>query len=270
VSDDLVGWTILPDALAPGAPGSWDDLATWTGSVVEAGGTWFLFYTGISRGSAERVQQVGLATSPDLVRWERWGDRPLIRPDPAWYQTNAGSGPIDQAWRDPFVFADPAGNGFHALIAATRTGGPLDARGAIAHASSSDLIEWTVHPPLTAPAGFGQHEVPQVTRIGDEVILAFCTDDGHVSARRRAERPGTGTYLCRGRDELGPFAVGESTTFAPFSPLYAGKVVPNLRGAPAFIGFANVVDGRFVGELSDPAPLDLAVVQLCGDPEPES
>jgi beta-fructofuranosidase len=112
VSDDLVSWTILPDALAPGAPGSWDDLATWTGSVIEAGGTWFLFYTGISGGSAERIQQIGLATSPDLVRWERWGDRPLIRPDPAWYQTNDGAGPIDQAWRDPFVFADPAGNGF--------------------------------------------------------------------------------------------------------------------------------------------------------------
>jgi beta-fructofuranosidase len=158
------------------------------------------------------------------------------------------------------------GERVHALIAATRRDGPLDARGAIAHASSRDLIEWSVHPPLTAPAGFGQHEVPQVTRIGDEVILAFCTDDGHVSARRRAERPGTGTYLCRGRDELGPFEIGESTPFVPFSPLYAGKVVPDLRGAPAFVGFTNVVGGRFVGELSDPAPLDLAAVQLCDRP----
>ena len=32
VSRDLATWRVLPDALHPGPAGSWDDLATWTGS----------------------------------------------------------------------------------------------------------------------------------------------------------------------------------------------------------------------------------------------
>ena len=80
VSRDLVSWTALPEALQAGPPGAWDDLATWTGSVIEAGGTWFLFYTGIAAGTLERVQKIGVATSGDLVRWERLGDAPVIVP----------------------------------------------------------------------------------------------------------------------------------------------------------------------------------------------
>lgn len=35
VSGDLRDWHVLLDALHPGAPGCWDDLATWTGSVID-------------------------------------------------------------------------------------------------------------------------------------------------------------------------------------------------------------------------------------------
>src|SRR5439155_2266683 len=34
VSTDLVNWDLLPDALVPSDSPAWDDLATWTGSVV--------------------------------------------------------------------------------------------------------------------------------------------------------------------------------------------------------------------------------------------
>jgi beta-fructofuranosidase len=40
VSHDLHRWRVLPDALAAGPPGAFDDLATWTGSVSRHEGRW--------------------------------------------------------------------------------------------------------------------------------------------------------------------------------------------------------------------------------------
>jgi len=70
VSRDLRDWRILPDALGPGAPGAFDDLATWTGSIVQHGGRWMLLYTGVSRAEGAGAQRIGLASSADLLRWE--------------------------------------------------------------------------------------------------------------------------------------------------------------------------------------------------------
>src|SRR5215213_10289021 len=63
VSRDLRVWRVLPDALGPGDPGAFDDLATWTGSVLRHRGRWHLFYTGVARAEDGRVQRVGHATS---------------------------------------------------------------------------------------------------------------------------------------------------------------------------------------------------------------
>ncbi|MFC7615131.1 hypothetical protein ACFQV2_18065 [Actinokineospora soli] len=82
VSADLVTWREVADALAPGPPGSFDDVATWTGSVVRSGDTWHMFYTGA--GSAERglKQRIGVATSTDLHTWHKH-DGPVLSADPA-------------------------------------------------------------------------------------------------------------------------------------------------------------------------------------------
>jgi len=41
VSDDLITWTPVADAIVRGEAGSFDDLATWTGSTVRGGdGRW--------------------------------------------------------------------------------------------------------------------------------------------------------------------------------------------------------------------------------------
>ena len=60
-------WRVLPDALRPGPSGSWDDLATWTGSVIEHDGRWHMLYTGISRSERGLIQRIGLAVSEDLT-----------------------------------------------------------------------------------------------------------------------------------------------------------------------------------------------------------
>lgn len=59
-------------ALGPGPPGTWDDLATWTGSVIGHDGRWWMCYTGISTREDGRVQRVGVAGSsvtPALTTW---------------------------------------------------------------------------------------------------------------------------------------------------------------------------------------------------------
>ena len=86
VSTDLLAWTLLPDALRPGPVGSWDDLAIWTGSIICADGRWHMLYTGVSRAENGRVQRIGLATSTDLVNWEKHPANPLIEADPRWYE----------------------------------------------------------------------------------------------------------------------------------------------------------------------------------------
>jgi hypothetical protein len=46
-SADLICWTAAADVLFPAARPAFDDLATWTGSVVRGpDGRWFMFYTG--------------------------------------------------------------------------------------------------------------------------------------------------------------------------------------------------------------------------------
>jgi beta-fructofuranosidase len=100
VSRDLRTWEVLPPALAAGDPGAFDDLATWTGSVVRHAGRWHLFYTGISRAEDGAVQRVGLATSDDLVSWVREGV--VVEADPRWYEVRT-SGPREPGWRDAWV-----------------------------------------------------------------------------------------------------------------------------------------------------------------------
>lgn len=258
VSNDLVTWDVLPDPLDGGPPGAFDDLATWTGSVIRGPDAWYLLYTGLSSRDGGRVQRIGLATSTDLLRFHRVGDGLVLEAASRWYETD-GSGPHGAtAWRDPYVIADPGGSGYHAFITARSPSGPSDGRGVIGHAVSPDLRRWQVRPPLGSPVGFAEMEVPQVIDLGATALLVFCTSDTHVSRARRAANGGpvpTGTYVCRGPTPLGPFDVSERTSLLPITSLYAGKLI--RRGTGWFLmGFVDQVDGRFVGELADPIPFD--------------
>jgi beta-fructofuranosidase len=77
---------------------------------------------------------------------------------PRWYETYDPNSWREEAWRDPWVFRDPGGDGWHMLVTARVRHGPPLSRGVIGHARSADLERWEVGPPLTEPAGFGQME----------------------------------------------------------------------------------------------------------------
>jgi beta-fructofuranosidase len=248
VSSDLRSWQRTADALIPAESPSWDDLATWTGSIVRGPDRrWYLFYTGVSRAEQGLVQRVGLAVSEDLMTWQRHGPNPLIEADSTWYERLDLTNWYEEAWRDPWVFADQDGEGWHMLLTARAKGGPALQRGVIGHARSTDLVHWTVQPPLSAPAGFGHLEVPQVAVVDGQPLLLFCSNSVAASRDDAASR----VWIATGPTVTGPWDVASARPFNHPS-LYAPRLVNDLNGSWALIGFVDQVDGTFVGELTDP------------------
>ncbi len=258
VSDDLSRWDVVADALAPGPAGDWDDAATWTGSVVRADdGVWWMLYTGAATRENALVQRIGAATSTDLLTWRRHPANPLVEADARWYELLDLDVWHDQAWRDPWVFRDPAGDGWHMLVTARCNDAIPDDRGVIGHATSPDLAHWEVRPPLTAPAGFGQLEVSQVEVVDGQALLLFSIDPMHVSdLRRSAAGAGlhAGTYVVPGGSLLGPFDVGRDAALLPYRSLYSGRLVPGMDGKWQLVGFLNEEHDAFIGEIADPIP----------------
>jgi beta-fructofuranosidase len=256
VSTDLRVWTVLPDALRPGPPGAWDDVATWTGSVIRANGRWRMLYTGIGSAEAGLVQRIGIATSDDLLSWTKEPVNPLLEADARWYERLDRAAWYDETWRDPWVFVEPEG-GFHALITARVPDGAADARGVIGHAWSADLLTWTVRPPLTVAGEFGQLEVPQVEIVDGTAVLLFSCARRHIGAARRARLPHepSGSFLAIGESATGPFDITGARPI-PIPDLYSARLVRDRAGAWQILGFVDGSDrDAFVGEIIDPVPL---------------
>ena len=250
VSPDLREWTVWPDALVHSDGPAWDDLATWTGSVVRGPDRWHLFYTGLAHAEDGRVQRIGQAVSSDLVTWETSNDG-VVEADPRWYETLADAGAEDVAWRDPWVLPDPAGDGWHMLITARVPDGDPRQRGVIGHARSPDLLSWSVEPPLSRPAGFRCLEVPQVAVVDGQPLLLFsCLPHDIVPERRAGSRPGA-VWAATGATVLGPFELDAARPF-PDPTLYAGRLIADVAGGWSLMGFRDVDDGWFRGELTDP------------------
>ena len=133
------------------------------------------------------------------------------------------------------------------LITARANNGPARERGVIGHARSSDLVHWSVEPPLSVAAGFGHLEVPQVAVIDGDPVLLFCSNAMGPSREGANDRIWTAT----GPTVLGPWDVVRAQPFSHPS-LYAPRLVCDLDGSWALIGFLDQVDSRFVGELTDP------------------
>jgi beta-fructofuranosidase len=257
VSRDLRTWVVLPPALGPGPPGAFDDRATWTGSVIRAEGRWHMFYSGISAREDGAVQRIGLATSDDLLAWER--QDLLLEADPRWYE-KLGPDRRLEAWRDPWVVWDEASRHYHLLITARANHGPADGRGVIGHAWSPDLRSWQVGPPLSEPGEFSELEVPQLAYLGGAWRILFSAWPHHHSGARLG-RPGVvaegGTHYLVAGEKFGRYALDRDAFLVgdPEGSFYAGRLLRH-RGAWQFFAWHHLDgEGRFFGELSDPMPL---------------
>jgi beta-fructofuranosidase len=257
VSTDLRSWTLVADALVPSDAPAFDDLAIWTGSVArEPGGAWRMVFTGASRSDDGLIQRIGTATSTDLMTWERESASPIAELDPRWYERLGDSDWHDQAWRDPWLMADPDGRGWHLLVTARSADGPVDDRGVVGHAWSPDLETWETRPPLSAPgAGFGQLEVCQVEVVDGRPVLLFSCLRGELAASRRLPGMSGGVWAAPADGPLGPFHLDRAHLVTD-DRFYAGRLVRDRAGDWQLLAFRNRgADGEFVGEISDPMPV---------------
>ncbi|MEJ2709914.1 MAG: hypothetical protein P8074_20050 [Anaerolineales bacterium] len=264
VSQNLINWEILPDALEPSLPSDqWDNFTTWTGSVIRYGSLWYLFYTGSKREEQGRIQRIGLATSRDLIFWEKHPANPLLSADPDWYETYDPGVWHEQAWRDPWVFQDPNGKDFHAFITARLKGGAKDGRGVIAHARSPDLEHWEVLPPVSESGAYGHMEVPQRLEIGERTYLLYSVTKQVFSQKRLARsnlEPLSGMFTMTASQPLGPFQFATEQVLCADAngSAYAGKLVPGPAGNWRLLTTRMFTpEGQFIGEIGDPVPVKI-------------
>jgi beta-fructofuranosidase len=259
VSPDLHTWTRVEDAVLPGS-GGYDTRAVWTGCVIADGDGWRMFRTGLMQGDTGIVQRIGCDLSDDLHTWrpDPSSGWPL-RADPRWYEQSA----TDEHWRDPWVVADDAGR-FHMYITA-RVRGAGAGRGVIGHATSSDLIDWVVQPPLADPGGFEQVEVIQTALIEGRWALIFSC----LGPELAPSAPGKGGIWSVEID--GPGArvdLGRATRLTDES-LYAGRLVRDRAGAWQLLAFVNEDEHHeFGGWICDPVPVQWGVDSLVVSPQP--
>ena len=255
-SPDLTGWVSHGVVLRPDDPEAFDGTATWTGSVMQGpDGLWRMFYTGARIYETHNIETIGVATSPDLYTWTKQPGQ-VTEVDGRWYEKYGDSTWPEEAWRDPWVFADPAGDGWHMLITARANTGEVDNRGVIGHARSSDLVTWDVMPPLSQPgAGFAHLEVPQVIVIdGRNVLLFSCPLDKLAPERAEGYRGG-GIWSLEVQHLTGPYHLTPAAVVTTM-PLYSGRVIRDRAGQWMLLACVDATrDGSFDGVVSDPIPV---------------
>lgn len=251
-STDLRKWKVLPDVVAPGPPGAWDDAAVWTGSVVSHDGRWWLFYTGCSTRDDRRVQRVGVASSDDLLTWSKHRRAPVVETDGRWYERTDDRRWPHEAWRDPHVIVGDDGL-LHMLLTARTREGPVGSAGVLGHAVAAAATgPWEVRPPLTSPDRFARLEVPQVCVVDGQAVLLFSTSDEPNRPEHRG--PTAGMYLALAESRLGPFDLGGARRI-DVAEAYGGHLAQHVDGSWYLLSAATYAQGRFVGDLADPVPL---------------
>lgn len=193
VTRDFVHFEDWGEALPRGPAGS-QDVWVFTGSVVEHGGMFYIFYTGHNghfRGTERPVEGVMRAVSPDLRTWSKdtsfWFPAPTDR-----YEKDD--------WRDPFVFWNAEAGEYWMLLAARKRTGPSRQRGCTALAASSDLHHWDVRAPLWAPDEYYTHECPDLFRIGEWWYLVYSTFSERCVTHYRMSYDLNGPWLAPAND----------------------------------------------------------------------
>ena len=253
-SADLTHWEVHRDALAP-AEGRWDDLALWTGSVARGDdGVWRLYYSGLStsRGLGVLDQRIGMAESDDLFAWRRFGEQPLVGPDPRWYVTLDEDPEASGTWRDPFVFKDPGGDGWHMLITARAAGAPRFRDGVLGHARSADMLAWELgrRSRSRGPGSASSRSPRSGSSTGSR---CSCSPATPISRAPTSER-GSGRLHVVGPRRIahGPWELDLARPFRGEPMLTAAPLVQRRDGTWALLGFRNLEPAR--GAAGGPRP----------------
>jgi len=152
VSEDLVHWHQVEDALLPDKPYE-KDRGCWSGGAVVKDGRLYVFYTGAARPNAS----VNVAWSDDGIHFTKNPGNPVI-----------ARGPMDG---DPWDFRDPnvlkVGDTYHMVLG---NAGPNGGR--IVRYTSRDLLDWSYAGVLYENGELGPMlECPDFFPLGDRFVL---------------------------------------------------------------------------------------------------
>lgn len=261
-STDLINWLNHGLVITPGEVGAWNDNAIWTGCLIKAAdGTYSNFYTSTNRSRENAaIQRIGRVVGTDPFSFKQ--TELMLEADSRFYErldptsieaSKLANGWKEEAWRDPWVFYDDRDGLWHMLVTARAKSGPSKNRGAIGHATSADLANWEVQPPLADGSQFGHMEVFQVVETPAGWILVFCTGANDIDPESGLA-PITGTYSAPADSPTGPFHLDRAELMDDGTH-YAGRVVLDTDGEYKLLGFQNGGDAGFTGVIGDPLPL---------------
>ena len=185
---DFIHFTEYGEMLNRGTESD-QDLYVFTGSVIEAEGSFHIFYTGHNGHLPEKgrpAQAVMHAVSSDLQHWTKV-------PEDICYSPTDMYEPND--WRDPFVFWNDEAGEYWMLVAARHKTGPSKRRGLTAYCASKDLKHWEVRGDFYAPGLFYTHECPDIFQMGDWWYLVFSEFTDKFITRYRMAKSVTGPWL---------------------------------------------------------------------------
>ncbi|MGF1520534.1 MAG: beta-fructosidase [Nodosilinea sp.] len=229
----------------------WANTCLWSGDVIKVQNGYLMFYTSRdSRQDDGLTQSIGVAYASDLGanQW-RFFDTQLT--PKGCYQPRGLTGDRTiHAWRDPFLFRRRETQQIFMLVSAKTVGGPLGASGAIALLQVADSgfaqavrgeQDWQYLPPLLAPCGYAEMEVPQLYQQPDgryELVFSCwakydfspLTAGGFQGITTSRLWPESGDRLDLPRSNPAIHTLSPET-----EGLYACRIVPELGGE--IIGF---------------------------------
>ena len=180
VSKDLYTWTRL-DSVLPVRSGEWDNHRVWAPHIVESEGVYYMFYTGVTNAlpAFNFYQRTGLATSTDLMNWNRSGGPVFSCEQAPWVYCDSTTS-MGGNLRDPFVMKDPANPGQWLQYFSTVPGIDINRYVVGVATSAGDLATWADLKPLWATyktsTGFELAESSHLLEHGGLWYLFFTTN----------------------------------------------------------------------------------------------
>ncbi len=192
ISTDLAHWIEL-DSVMHVVPGTWDQSHIWAPTVIRRDATWYMFYPGVIDVpfSWPWYQQIGVATSTDLLHWTRY-DEPVYNGHMVPWAFCDSSTFDGSQFRDPFVMEDPAQPDQWLMYYVTE---PAAARGQLlvgVARSDGGLSPWRDEQVMWATDAahyWGWCESPHVFQHGALWYLFVTTSSGHPIGFRVASSP---------------------------------------------------------------------------------
>jgi beta-fructofuranosidase len=270
ISKDLTEWQELPTALRPSPVGTaWDDHALWSGSVVEKDGVYYLYYTGKnSLPSNAAAQKICLATSTDLLTWNKHPGNPIVEVDKRYYDESGlffKNGVIG-AWRDPFVFKDPHSEQHFMTISARDKSLTIQHDACVALAHSDDMVHWEVLPPIFSPGRYDKIDVTRVIFHNNYYYLFFTTYiNSYEPTFSKKHGVYEGLHCYYSKDLRGGYQPvnGNGVVFDINRGVYDIRVLPHKGNEFIGIGWLNHdKEGRFIGKVAKPIKLKIEGDQI--------